>query len=51
MEVTAGTCQVKLDGQATFSTYGAGTAFDVPAKSGFDIRVDAGITEYVCSFR
>ena len=51
MEVTAGTCQVKLDGQAAFSAYAAGSAFDVPAKSGFDIRVESGITEYVCSFR
>jgi purine/pyrimidine-nucleoside phosphorylase len=51
MEVTAGTCQVKLDGQTAFSAYAAGTAFDVPAKSGFDIRVESGITEYVCSFR
>lgn len=51
MEVTAGACQVKLDGQAAFSAYAAGSAFDVPAKSGFDIRVESGITEYVCSFR
>jgi purine/pyrimidine-nucleoside phosphorylase len=51
MEVTAGACQVKLDGQAAFTAYAAGTAFDVPAKSGFDIRVEAGITEYICSFR
>ena len=51
MEVTAGACQVKLDGQAAYSAYAAGSAFDVPAKSGFDIRVESGITEYVCSFR
>lgn len=51
MEVTAGACQVKLDGEAAFSAYAAGSAFDVPAKSGFDIRVESGIAEYVCSFR
>jgi purine/pyrimidine-nucleoside phosphorylase len=51
MEITAGACQVKLDGQETFSHHAAGSAFDVPAKSGFDIRVESGITEYVCSFR
>jgi len=51
MEVTAGACQVKLDGQTAFGTYAAGSAFDVPAKSGFDIRVESGITEYICSFR
>ena len=50
MEIVAGSCQVKLDGQAAFSSHAAGTAFEVPAKSGFDIRVESGITEYVCSF-
>jgi len=51
MEITAGACQVKLDGQSAFGPYAAGSAFDVPAKSGFDIRVESGITEYICSFR
>lgn len=51
MEITAGACQVKLDGQVAFGAYAAGSAFDVPAKSGFDIRVESGITEYICSFR
>jgi len=50
MEIVAGECQVKLDGQTEVKTYAAGTAFDVPAKSGFDIEVAAGICEYVCSF-
>ena len=27
-----------------------GTHFDVPANSGFDIEVTAGVCEYVCSF-
>jgi uncharacterized protein YaiE (UPF0345 family) len=50
MEIVAGTCVVKLDGQAASKAYGAGQAFDVPAKSGFDIEVREGICEYVCSF-
>ncbi len=50
MEVVAGSCAVKLDGQAEVKTYAAGTAFDVPAKSGFDIEVSTGIAEYICSF-
>ncbi len=29
----------------------AGTYFDVPAKSSFDITVESGIAEYVCSFK
>ena len=50
MEIVAGTCQVKLDGQSAVNTYAGGTHFDVPAKSGFDIEVTSGICEYVCSF-
>jgi uncharacterized protein YaiE (UPF0345 family) len=50
MEIVAGECLVKLDGSAETKSYAAGTQFDVPAKSGFDIEVTAGICEYVCSF-
>lgn len=50
MEITAGTCRVKLQGASEFRTVSAGGAFDVPAKSGFDVSVESGITEYVCSF-
>jgi uncharacterized protein YaiE (UPF0345 family) len=41
---------VRLDGTSEWRDYGAGTSFRVPAKSGFDITVSAGIAEYVCSF-
>ncbi len=50
MEIVAASCTVKIDGQASASTYTAGQSFDVPAKSGFDIEVRDGICEYVCSF-
>ena len=50
MEIVAGACSVKLDGQSELTHYAAGTAFEVPAKSGFDIEVAEGICEYVCSF-
>lgn len=50
MEIVAGSCSVKLDGQSEVKTYAAGTYFDVPAKSGFDIEVSSGICEYICSF-
>jgi uncharacterized protein YaiE (UPF0345 family) len=50
MEIVAGQCSVKLDGQATVNTYATGQVFEVPAKSGFDIEVKIGICEYVCSF-
>ena len=50
MEIVAGSCSVKLDGQSAVDTYSAGQVFEVPAKSGFDIEVKSGICEYVCSF-
>ncbi len=50
MEIVAGECVVKLDGNSAVATYAAGQLFDVPAKSGFDIEVKSGICEYVCSF-
>lgn len=50
MEVVAGSCTVKLDGSDVAHPYAAGSIFDVPAKSGFDITVESGIAEYICSF-
>lgn len=50
MEIVAGTCEVKLDGSEEKAVYNGGEYFDVPAKSGFDIAVSAGICEYICSF-
>jgi uncharacterized protein YaiE (UPF0345 family) len=51
MDIVAGSCSVVLDGGGQSSTYGAGQGFDVPGKSGFTIRVESGIAEYVCSFK
>ncbi len=51
MQIVAGSCRVKLDGQSEWKEYGAGTEFSVPGKSGFDITVASGIAEYVCSFQ
>ena len=50
MEIVAGGCQVKLDGESAVNAYAAGQVFIVPAKSGFDIQVEQGICEYICSF-
>jgi uncharacterized protein YaiE (UPF0345 family) len=50
MELVAGGCEVKLDGQDRVKSYSAGEVFEVPAKSGFDIEVKEGVCEYVCSF-
>jgi uncharacterized protein YaiE (UPF0345 family) len=50
MEIVAGQCRVKLDGQTEVITFGADGSFLVPAKSGYDIEVKSGICEYICSY-
>jgi uncharacterized protein YaiE (UPF0345 family) len=50
MEVVAGDCTVTLDGETEPKSYAVGTQFNVPANSGFTIKVPAGICEYICSF-
>ena len=50
MEIVAGQCTVKLDGKSHVTNYAAGQVFLVPAKSGFEIEVEQGICEYICSF-
>jgi purine/pyrimidine-nucleoside phosphorylase len=50
MDVTAGSCRVKLAGEKDWKSYAEGTAFHIPGKSHFDIAVDSGIAQYICSF-
>ena len=50
MDIVAGRCRVRLDGQPEWREVEAGQSFQVPGKSGFDIVVGSGIAEYVCSF-
>lgn len=50
MEITSGSCRTKLAGQTQWKAYAAGTAIDVPGNSSFEIAVDKGITEYICSY-
>ena len=50
MEIIGGACRVKQAGSANWEPYPAGTAFRVPGKSHFEIAVDKGVAEYICSF-
>jgi uncharacterized protein YaiE (UPF0345 family) len=50
MEIVAGACEVKRDGEDQSTVYSAGQAFEVAANSGFDISVSEGICEYICSW-
>ena len=49
MEIVGGVCRVRLDGENGWQTYGAGTAFDVPGDSHFDIEA-VELVNYVCHF-
>ena len=50
MEIVAGACRVRLKGESAWKQYTAGTSFPVAANSAFDIEVQSGIAEYICSF-
>lgn len=50
MEMTAGRCKVRLKDQREWSVYEAGQSFRIPGQSFFDIAVESGIAEYICSF-
>ncbi len=50
MDITAGSCRVRLAGQDAWQDYAAGSSFKVATGAGFDIAVESGIAEYVCSF-
>ncbi|MET0343377.1 MAG: pyrimidine/purine nucleoside phosphorylase [Polyangiales bacterium] len=50
MQIIAGSCRARLDGTNEWKQYDAGSEFHVPGASGFDIAVEAGIAEYICSF-
>jgi uncharacterized protein YaiE (UPF0345 family) len=49
MTVTSGELVVRLAGAADLRTYPAGTAFEVPAKSGFDVQA-LGPAAYLCEY-
>jgi hypothetical protein len=50
MEITGGTCEVKIKGESAFKTYAAGSSFKVAENSSFDIHTGAEAAHYVCSF-
>ena len=50
MEIIAGACEVVIDGTTEVAVIEAGSSFDVAGNSGFTIKVNDGICEYICSF-
>jgi uncharacterized protein YaiE (UPF0345 family) len=49
MEVNAGKCRVRLKGEVEWKLYGAGTRFEVPKNTSFDIETLETL-DYVCHF-
>lgn len=49
MEINAGSCRVRLQGEDDWQTYTAGESFSVPGDSSFDIEVTE-MLDYVCHF-
>ena len=49
MTVVSGLLTVRVDGTTEWIPYPAGTNFEVPAKSGFDVKA-TGDTAYQCEY-
>ena len=49
MSVISGELLVRHAGKTEWQTYAAGTAFEVAAKSGFDVKAEAP-SAYLCEF-
>ena len=50
MTVTSGQLRARLDGAKEWVSYPAGTAFEIPANSGFDVEAVGGPAAYLCEF-
>lgn len=49
MTIMSGQLSAKLPGH-DWQTFPAGTCFEVPANSGFDVRAEGGAAAYLCEF-
>jgi uncharacterized protein YaiE (UPF0345 family) len=49
MEILAGSMDIRLASSDDWNTYSAGTQFEVPANSSFDLKVTAA-ADYCCSY-
>lgn len=49
MQVTGGSCRVRMAGAEDWTEYAAGSSFDVPADSSFDIEVTERL-DYICHY-
>lgn len=50
MEIVTGSCRVRLAGESDWRTVQGGAFFDVPGNSAFEIAVQEGAVDYICTF-
>jgi hypothetical protein len=50
MDIIGGMCRVKLPNSTGWVVQSAGSSFQVPAKSSFEVTMETGLCEYICSF-
>lgn len=50
MSVISGQLRARLPGAAEWQNFAAGTYFEVPANSGFDVQAVGGPAAYLCEF-
>jgi purine/pyrimidine-nucleoside phosphorylase len=49
MTIVSGELSARLPGESAWRAFPAGTSFEVPAKSGFDVKASAAAA-YLCEF-
>jgi purine/pyrimidine-nucleoside phosphorylase len=50
MEIIAGACKARPAGQSEWTGYAAESSFRVAGNSSFEIAVEQGQAQYICSF-
>jgi hypothetical protein len=50
MDILAGACRVRLAGEEAWQSVTAGSGFNAPGQAFFEISVETGLLEYLCSF-
>lgn len=50
MDIIDGFCEVNIDGSTATKIVSTNESFEVPGDSAFNITVNSGICQYICSF-
>ena len=51
MDIIAGSCKVRFKDRSGWAIYKEGEYFEVPGSSSFEIVVEKGVTDYLCSYK